>query len=163
MHRKARRRRFLSDNDKLLIVTLIGEAPVARALSWEEICDRVESGIGYRWTRQALQAIPEIKAAYVAHKAKNQRLRSEGGGIKRRPSKHQELEAQVRRLRDENVELRKTLAQYDELLGRHIANGINAGISVERLEAQLDLPFRNRTEVVSEGKPKGTSRSARTK
>jgi hypothetical protein len=163
MRRKVRRRRYLSDKDKVIIVALIDEAPLARALSWDEICGRVESAIGYRWTRQALQAISEIKAAYLAHKAKNQRLRVEGGAVKSRPSRHQELEAQVKRLRDENGELHATLDQYDELLGRYIANAINAGISVERLEAPLEPPIRSRTTIVSERKRKVTSRSAQTK
>ncbi len=144
--RKARRKRRLSESDKMYIVKLINDFSSERLLTWYELEDLVQRALGYRWTRQALQAHETIRAAYLQQVEQYKRFRREG---KVPPTKQPEvviLQQKLDRERSENAALNETLHQYDELLFTYFVNAIKHGLSVEKLEAPLVPPYSGWTD-----------------
>jgi hypothetical protein len=112
-------------------------------LTWERLVVRVEEFLRHRWTRQTLEANPDIKAAYL-----RQRDREIAGKPAPKPKDPVEVvqKRQVDALNAEIASLKRTLAGYEERFVRYEYNAYRAGITSEQLGKEIDKPDRGRTD-----------------
>lgn len=137
------RRRHLDAGAISAVVTIIDGWPEGSRMIWDALTDKVGEIVGHRWTRQALERSPTIKAAYLASV---ERSRS---GL---PKKVVDPADVVMARRSEALaaeigELKRKLAAYEERFVRHIHNAQNQGISAGQLAAPMPAVDRRQTDV----------------
>ena len=143
--RQKRKRRLTADEVKLL-ANLIKDVSTEQALTWESIVDLATRQLGYTWTRQALQAHPEIKNAYSKHGRAYSQFREAGKTPRASAPEIVVLQQKLEKEQAENVANRETLRKYDELLVTYMQNAQKYGISPEQLGAPLVPPFRAQSD-----------------
>lgn len=98
-----------------------------------------------KFTRQTLSANHAINEQYQERVDAYRKLRVGG-----KPPKEQiddPIAEEIKTLNNEVAELKETIAVYDELLMRIIANAIKHGISQEQLETPLEPIEQGRTDL----------------
>ena len=137
------RRRHLDAGAISAVVTIIDGWPEGSRMIWDALTDKVGEIVGHRWTRQALERSPAIKAAYLASV---ERSRS---GRPRKVVDPAEVVAarRLEALAAEVGELKRKLAAYEERFVRHIYNAQNQGISAGQLAAPMLAVDRRQTDV----------------
>lgn len=118
--------RHLSKQDILQICSIVENWPLP-TLSWDALCREIEVHLKHRYTRQALERKPEIKAAYLAKR--------------QRPNKlvpADQAEQKIAKLKVRIAELEAALAAYDLRFLRHIEWAIAWDKSPNDLEQPLE-------------------------
>ncbi|MDT7953870.1 MAG: hypothetical protein RQ966_20415 [Acetobacteraceae bacterium] len=125
------------------IVGMVDGWDGANHLTWGRLVERVEEFLRHRWTRQTLEANPDIKAAYLRH-----RDRELAGRPAPNPKDPIEVvhKRQVDALNAEIAALKRTLAAYEERFVRYEYNAYRAGLSSEALGMEITKPDRGRTD-----------------
>ncbi len=100
--------RHLSKQDILQICSIIDNWSLP-TLSWDSLCREVEVHLKHRYTRQALERKPEIKAHYQVKKEKPSKL-----------VPADEADKKIARLKARIEELEEALAAYDVRFLRHV-------------------------------------------
>jgi hypothetical protein len=141
---KKRSLRKLSQLDVTKICSLIGSWPGSK-ITWDLVVEHVQSFVGHRWTRQALEKHDRIKTAY--HARRNS-LRS--GNRRRRTAPLNPAEVLLRQrvegLQAEIDGLKAQITAYEDLFIRHHYNAHARGISEAELAAPLPPIDRGQTD-----------------
>lgn len=143
---RRKKKRRLTAHEVTLIAKLIKGRPSSQALAWEGVVDLAKSQFGYEWTRQTLQAHPDIKDAYSEHARHHQEFRETGKPPRTKAPEIVVLQQKLEKEQADNASLRETLRQYDELLCTYMSNAIRHGISPEQLGVPLVPPYRAQTD-----------------
>ena len=104
------------------IVGLIDDWPANRLLTWDDVVRDAETHLRHRWTRQGLERHTPIKRAFEAKRRAFQECKRTGKSVKRRLPEHEIRDQRNIRLARELAEVRRTLAQYDDLFARYHNN-----------------------------------------
>ncbi|MFM0209495.1 hypothetical protein PQQ96_19005 [Paraburkholderia sediminicola] len=144
VHRNERRR--LTSDEIKLIATLIKGQAAGGALTWIDVVGLGETNIGYKWTRQTLQAQAKIKDAYDKHGRDYKEYRATGKRPRTRAPESVVSEQKLDKAHVDIAELRETIRKYDELLFTYLHNALRHGISAEQLGAPLLKPFRAQSD-----------------
>ena len=129
--------RRLSDEMVREVAVMIREWP-GNSITWSEICEAVAGHYGHHFSRQALEARPPIKNAYLE---KGKELGNGGQGT-RTTNKQVDYNLQVAqdkiaRLEREKQELRDTINSYHQVFVRHEYNAFRLGFEIEALNAAI--------------------------
>lgn len=111
-------------------------------LTWEALCEKGAALIGYKPTRQTLNAHEKIKFAYSARKAGLVKCKQHT----QLPSSLTMASQRIRRLEAENERLR---VENDRLIEQFVKwqyNAYKLGITKEQLEAALPFVDRDSSE-----------------
>lgn len=133
--------RHLSNQDILQICSLIDNWPLP-TLSWDALCREVEVHLKHRYSRQALERKPEIKAHYQLKKDKPSKL-----------VPADEAEKKIAKLKARIEELEATLATYNLRFLRHVERAIAWSKSPEGLAGKwkpddLDEPLEKEIAMI---------------
>ncbi len=118
--------RHLSEADILQACSIIDNWPLP-TITWEAVCREVGIHLKHRFTRQALERKPQIKASFQARRDKRQGLV---------PADH--AERKIAKLQARIMELEKALAEYDLRFLRHIERAILWDKSPKDLEEPIE-------------------------
>jgi hypothetical protein len=142
--RSKQSQRKLSSLDVTKICSLLESWP-SRKITWDLVVEHIESYIGHRWTRQALEKHERIKTAYQTRRTA---LRT--GGAPGRPASVDPADILLRRrveeLQAEIGRLRAQIATYEDLFIRHHYNAHARGVSEGELAAPLPPIDRGQTD-----------------
>ncbi|CAN7176463.1 hypothetical protein [Caballeronia sp. LjRoot31] len=144
VHRNERRR--LTSDEIKLIATLIKGQAAGRTLTWNDVVGIGEANIGYKWTRQTLQAQAKIKDAYDEHGRGCTEYRETGKRPRTKAPESLVSEQKLDKAHTDIRELRETLRKYDELLSTYLHNALRHGVSAEQLGAPLVKPYRAQSD-----------------
>ncbi|CAM2191451.1 putative Hypothethical protein [Paraburkholderia kururiensis] len=147
VRRKMKRR--LTKNEVTLLAKLITGLPSNQAVSWESIVALAKRQFDYVWTRQALQAHPDIKNAYSERGKLHSQFCKTGKTPRATAPEIDVLQQKLDKEQAENAQNRETLREYDELLCTYVTNAIKHGISPEQLGAPLVPPYRAQSDGTS--------------
>ncbi|WP_143325820.1 hypothetical protein [Paraburkholderia ribeironis] len=125
---------------------LITGLPSNQAVSWESIVALAKRQFDHVWTRQALQAHPDIKNAYSEHGKLHSQFCKTGKTPRATAPEIDVLQQKLDKEQAENAQNRETLRQYDELLCTYVTNALKHGISPEQLAAPLVRPYRAQSD-----------------
>ena len=118
--------RHLTEADVLQVCVIINAWPLP-TITWEAVCREVGIHLKHKFTRQALERKPQIKASFQARRDKRQGLV---------PADH--AERKIAKLHARIVELEKALAEYDLRFLRHIERAIQWDKSPQDLEEPIE-------------------------
>jgi hypothetical protein len=119
------------------IVMMIREWP-GTSITWSEICEAVAGRYRHRFSRQALEARPPIKNAYLE---KRQELGngSQGTNTTNKEVDHnlQVAQDKIAKLEREKQELKDTINSYHQVFVRHEYNAFRLGFGIDALNAAI--------------------------
>jgi len=128
----------LDPRDIVLIAKLVGEMDTALRPTWPEVIKIVEKVTKKEYSRQSLSAHEKIKDAYDVVRSQHAAFTTTGRVRKPKlpadEEKDQKLASQAVIIHDQ----RELIEAYQDLLVRFIGTAILAGITQERLEADLE-------------------------
>lgn len=134
--------KHLSDKDIADIVELIDSWHFDVKLTWDKLCEQMQTRLRLEHTRQTIQGYHRIKAAF---KDKKNSLRDGGRKVLKTPVSLSFAATKIAKLEAENARLKR---ENSELLSQFIAWQYNAyahGISME----QLNMPLPPRKDKYS--------------
>lgn len=128
----------LNPRDIVLIAKLVGEMNTTLRPTWPQVIEIAKRITKKEYSRQSLSAHDQIKDAYDVARSQHAAFRTTGRVRKPKlpadEEKDQKLASHAVVIQDQ----RELIEAYQDLLVRFIGNAILAGVTQERLEADLE-------------------------
>lgn len=122
------------EQDFCKLIVLLAARSGKNKVTWKEL----EQETGF--TRQALSKKDAITKAYKEANQSSRILEDIGKRV-------EESQSKLDKIKDENIKLKKLLADYDETFVRWFINATGHGMSLEQLEAPLPLSMKTRARL----------------
>lgn len=116
----------LTESDILQICSIIDNWPLP-TITWEAVCQEVGIHLKHKYTRQALERKPQIKAAFNGRRGKRHEL-----------APVSDSERKIASLQARIEELENLLVKYDLRFLRHIERAIRWDKAPEDLEKPIE-------------------------
>ena len=122
------------EQDSCKLIVILAARSGKNKVTWKEL----EQETGF--TRQALSKKEAIVKAYKEANQSSNILEDIG-------RRAEETQSKLDKIKEENIKLKKLLADYDETFVRWFANATSRGMSIEELEAPLPHSMKTKARL----------------